>query len=185
MNIWITTLDIMTHSYATVGRLPLDILMKTHRCTDERRYGNDDHIDEIRTVTSSLVLHNHRERSIVTGTVTEGTYNELIAQSKRKSTNKVQYSNTPKLDGVYILSDAYTTTPCIHFVGINCKYLTTYTCTQYISIGECPSIAPFLENNGPRPRKGPRSIVFKEWNDTRTFAYIKSTHRLQPLPLYM
>ena len=45
-----------------------------------------------------------------------------------------------------------------------------------LRIGECPSIAPFLEKNGPRPRKGPRSIVFKEWNDTRTFAYIKSTH---------
>ena len=56
---------------------------------------------------------------------------------------------------------------------------------QNVRIGECPSIAPFLENNGPRPRKGPRSIVFKEWNDTRTFAYIKSTHRLQPLPQYM
>ena len=54
-----------------------------------------------------------------------------------------------------------------------------------LRIGECPSIAPFLENNGPRPRKGPRSIVFKEWNDTRTFAYVKSTHRLQPLPQYM
>ena len=54
-----------------------------------------------------------------------------------------------------------------------------------VCIGECPSIAPFLENNGPRPRKGPRSIVFKEWNDTRTFAYVKSTHRLQPLPQYM
>ena len=54
-----------------------------------------------------------------------------------------------------------------------------------LCIGECLSIAPFLENNGPRPRKGPRSIVFKEWNDTRTFAYIKSTHRLQPLPQYM
>ena len=108
--------------------------MSRHRCTAERRYGNDDHIDEIRTVTSSLVLHNHRERSIVTGTVTEGTYNELIAQSKRKSTNKVQHLNTPNLDGVYILSDAYTTTPYIHFVGINCKYLTTYTCTQYITL---------------------------------------------------
>ena len=56
---------------------------------------------------------------------------------------------------------------------------------EHLCIGECPSIAPFLENNGPRPRKGPRSIVFKEWNDTRTFAYIKSTHRLQPLPQYM
>ena len=44
---------------------------------------------------------------------------------------------------------------------------------------------PFLENNGPRPRKGPRSIVFKEWNDTRTFAYVKSTQQLQPLPRYM
>ena len=54
-----------------------------------------------------------------------------------------------------------------------------------VCIGECPSIAPFLENNGPRPRKGPRSIVFKEWNDTRTFAYVKSTHRLQPLPQYL
>ena len=54
-----------------------------------------------------------------------------------------------------------------------------------LCIGECPSIAPFLENNGPRPRKGPRYIVFKEWNDTRTFAYIKSTHRLQTLPQYM
>ena len=54
-----------------------------------------------------------------------------------------------------------------------------------LSIGECPSIAPFLENNGPRPRKGPRSIVFKEWNDTRTFAYVKSTQQLQPLPRYM
>ena len=50
--------------------------------------------------------------------------------------------------------------------------------TSVLRIGECPSIAPFLENNGPRPRKGPRYIVFKEWNDTRTFAYIKSTHRL-------
>ena len=56
---------------------------------------------------------------------------------------------------------------------------------RILRIGECPSIAPFLENNGPRPRKGPRSIVFKEWNDTRTFAYIKSTNRLQPLPQYM
>ena len=81
--------------------------MSTHRCTDEQRYGNDDHIDEIRTVTSSLVLHNHCERRIVTGTVTEGTYNELIVQSKRKCTNKVQHPNTPNLDGVYILSDAY------------------------------------------------------------------------------
>ena len=67
--------------------------------------------------------------------------------------------------------------------------LSVYICicllVRYIRIGECPSIAPFLENNGPRPRKGPRSIVFKEWNDTRTFAYIKSTHRLQPLPQYM
>ena len=53
-----------------------------------------------------------------------------------------------------------------------------------LCIGECPSIAPFIKNYGPRPRKGPRSIVFKEWNDTRTFAYIKSTHRLQPLPQY-
>ena len=53
-----------------------------------------------------------------------------------------------------------------------------------IRIGECPSIAPFLENNGPRPRKGPRSIVFKEWNDTRRFAYVKSTQQLQPLPRY-
>ena len=52
-------------------------------------------------------------------------------------------------------------------------------------IGECPSIAPFLKNNGPRPRKGPRPIVFKEWNDTRTFAYVKSTQQLQPLPRYM
>ena len=46
-----------------------------------------------------------------------------------------------------------------------------------LCIGECPSIAPFFENNGPRPRK--------EWNDTRIFAYLKSTHRLQPLPQYM
>ena len=57
------------------------------------------------------------------------------------------------------------------------------SCTEStrLRIGECPSIAPFLENNGPRPRKGPRSIVFKEWNDTRTFAYVKSTQQLQPL----
>ena len=56
---------------------------------------------------------------------------------------------------------------------------------RLLRIGECPSIAPFLENNGPRPRKGPRSIVFKEWNDTRTFAYVKSTQQLQTLPRYM
>ena len=116
------------------GRTEIRKWLKTHRCTDERRYGKDDHIDEIRTVTSSLDLHNHRERSTVTWSVTEGTYNEIITHSKRKSTNKVQNSNTPKLDGVYILSDAYTTTPCIHFVGINRKYLTTYTCTQYITL---------------------------------------------------
>ena len=58
-----------------------------------------------------------------------------------------------------------------------------FICT--LCIGECPSIAPFLENNGPRPLAGPRSIIFKEWNDTRTFAYVKSTQQLQPLPRYM
>ena len=68
------------------------------------------------------------------------------------------------------------------------SYVNLYLKRQPIStlcIGECPSIAPFLKNNGPRPRKGPRCIVFKEWSDARTFAYIKSTHRLQPLPQYM
>ena len=35
-------------------------------------------------------------------------------------------------------------------------------------IGKCPRIVPFLENNGPRPLAGPRSIIFKEWSDTRT-----------------
>ena len=54
-----------------------------------------------------------------------------------------------------------------------------------LCIGECPSIASFLETNGRRPCKGLRSIVFKEWNDTRTFDYIKSTHWLQSLPQYM
>ena len=43
----------------------------------------------------------------------------------------------------------------------------------------------FLENNGPRPHKGLRSIVFKELNDTRIFAYLKSTNPLQNLPRYM
>ena len=38
-------------------------------------------------------------------------------------------------------------------------------------IDKCPRIVPFLENNGPRPLAGPRSILFKEWSDTRTFSY--------------
>ena len=38
-------------------------------------------------------------------------------------------------------------------------------------IGKCPRIVPFLENNRPRPLAGPRSIIFKEWSDTRTFSY--------------
>jgi hypothetical protein len=28
----------------------------------------------------------------------------------------------------------------------------------------------------PRPQRGPRIIVFKEWRDTRTFSNLKSTH---------
>ena len=76
-------------------------------------------------------------------------------------------------------------------MGIYMFLIKAYTCilsnkvNVSLSMGECPSIAPFLENNGPRPRKGPRSIVFKELNDTRIFACIKSTRRLQPLPQYM
>ena len=54
-----------------------------------------------------------------------------------------------------------------------------------ICIEDCPSIAPFLKNNGPRPHKGPRFIIFKEWIDTRTSASLKSTHQLQPLPQFM
>ena len=42
-----------------------------------------------------------------------------------------------------------------------------------LSIGECPSNSPFLNNNGA---EGPRPIVFKEWRDTRTFSNLKSTH---------
>ena len=81
--------------------------------------------------------------------------------------------------------------PPLAFGWLSPFLLLSYTIQNYfvlmsvLRIGECPSIAPFLENNGPRPRKGPRSIVFKEWNDTRTFAYVKSTQQLQLLPRYM
>ena len=44
------------------------------------------------------------------------------------------------------------------------------------NIGECPNNSPFLKNNGAEAPKGPRSIVFKGWRDTRTFSNLKSTH---------
>jgi hypothetical protein len=47
---------------------------------------------------------------------------------------------------------------------------------MHLSIGECPSNSPFLKNNGAEAPKGPRSIGFKEWRDTRTFSNLKSTH---------
>jgi hypothetical protein len=47
---------------------------------------------------------------------------------------------------------------------------------QTFRIGECPSNSPFLKDNGAEAPKGPRSIVFKEWRDTRTFSNFKSTH---------
>jgi hypothetical protein len=43
-------------------------------------------------------------------------------------------------------------------------------------IGECPSNSPFLKNNAAEALKGPRSIVYKEWRDTRTFTNLISTH---------
>ena len=49
-------------------------------------------------------------------------------------------------------------------------------------IGKCPRIVPFLENNGPRPLAGPRSIIFKEWSDTRTFSY---TYRMTTISLLL
>jgi hypothetical protein len=45
-----------------------------------------------------------------------------------------------------------------------------------LCIGECPSNSPFLKNNGAEAPKGARSIVFKEWRDTKTFSNLKSTH---------
>ena len=44
-----------------------------------------------------------------------------------------------------------------------------------ICIGECPSNSIFLKDNGAEAPKGPTSIVFKEWRDTRTFSNLKST----------
>jgi hypothetical protein len=49
-----------------------------------------------------------------------------------------------------------------------------FNCT--VCIGECPSNSAFLKNNGAKAPKGPRSIVFKEWRDTRTFSNLKFTH---------
>ena len=60
--------------------------------------------------------------------------------------------------------------------GLNPVVGSPWNISPVLGVGECLSIAPFLEKNRPRPHKGPRSIVCKEWNDTRTFAYIKSTH---------
>ena len=44
-----------------------------------------------------------------------------------------------------------------------------------LSIGERPSICPFLKNNGHEAPKGPSAIIFQEWTDTRTFSYLKYT----------
>ena len=44
-----------------------------------------------------------------------------------------------------------------------------------LSIGESPSICPFLKNNGHEAPKGPSAIIFQEWTDTRTFSYLKYT----------
>ena len=97
--------------------------------------------------------------------------------------------NPPKRHQFLIFTMLLTKTLCkIHREKLNIRILRLRQLRILawpFRIGECPSIAPFLEKNGPRPRKGPMSIVFKEWNDTRTFAYIKSTQRLQPLPQYM
>ena len=43
------------------------------------------------------------------------------------------------------------------------------------SIGESPSIYPFLKNNGHEAPKGPSAIIFQEWTDMRTFSYLKYT----------
>ena len=40
---------------------------------------------------------------------------------------------------------------------------------------EAPKICPFLKNNGHEAPKGPSTIIFQEWTDTRTFSYLKYT----------
>ena len=84
---------------------------------------------------------------------------------------------------IYHMTDLNIKWACINIV----VHLIQNTCIKVIvtwslilmdtfCIGECPSNSPFLKNNGAEAPKGPRSIVFKEWRDARTFSNLKSTY---------
>ena len=70
-------------------------------------------VDHINTI----VGYNTSFCSMITGSGMEGTYNVAIVECK--IIYLVQKSNTPILDGVYILSNAFTSTPCIY---TSCRY---------------------------------------------------------------
>ena len=60
-------------------------------------------------------------------------------------------------------------------LDVNNVHMTTVNMHKKIlSIGESPSIYPFLKNNGHEAPNN-NAIIFQEWTDTRTFSYLKYT----------